>query len=156
MRSDPALLDLSSASGRLDRSLQSHEIFFQPSAHRPLDACKRFADVLVHRAARACNDTPALICKLEAHRAAVIEVAKPSQEAIPLEAIEDARDGLRLLFQVVGYQMGLRPVERIDRHQRQGLDEGHLSLAGEASIEFPNQSVRRSVESGHETQVGAF
>jgi hypothetical protein len=106
----------------------------EPVAHGLLDAGEHSSHFLVHDRSDVANELPASLSEVQPDCSAVVQVPEASDVTSPFEPVEDASDGLRLLREVVGDKMGLRPIERIDREQRDRLHEGDIPSPFQALV----------------------
>jgi hypothetical protein len=88
----------------------------------------------------------ARVGEFEADRPAITEVPAARDVPGPFQTVEYARDGLALLGQVIGHQVWLRPIERVDREKRYGLDKGDIVITPETLIELPYRGIRGPVQ----------
>lgn len=118
-----------------------------------LDAAEDIDNVLSQgRRNRVHNALPGL-GEFEAHGPPVAKISLAGDMTSAFETVEDTGNGLGLLGKVIGDEVGLRPIEGVNRQEGDRLNKSYIVFARKALIEFTHGSVRRPVEPGDKGKI---
>lgn len=117
------------------------------------DAAENIDHVVGEGRRNGVDDVLPGLGKFEAHGPAVAQVSLAGDVARAFETVEHTGDGLGLLGKVIGNEVGLGPIEGVNRQEGDRLDKGYVVFACEALIEFAHGSVRRPVEPGDKGEI---